>query len=204
MWVKIPGLAEAIKRENDIRDAAFLDLTTDICGIAIRQMTPRDLLILDGIGNPLIAYQFPSLAQLVDFLWKLSPEFKLHAPLRRFLFGRRCRKVNYLLAVRAIFKYLDATFQDSPASSGDPVMQYAGWPAYLITNLSDRPVADEQLILNTPFKRLFQYQKCLRRKNNPDAPMHNPSDKCKGDYLRKVNLENARAKLIALLKRRAN
>jgi hypothetical protein len=197
----VPGLREAIKRENDIRDASFLDLTANICGVQIRQMTPRDLLILDGIGNPLMSGGLPSPAQLADFLWKLSPRYQEGNSVRRFLFGRSIRRLDYIEAVRACFKYVDETFQDSPASSGYSSTPYVGWCAHLICSLSSNPVEAEMWILNTPLKRLFQYLKVIRRRNDPEATTHNPSDKVKGDYLR---LLNARSQLLNLLKRRAN
>lgn len=197
----VPGLAEAFKRENDIRDASFLDITANICGVEIRQMTPRDLLILDGLGNPLMAGGLPSPAQLADFLWKLSPRYQEGNSVRRFLFARSIRKLDYITAVRACWKYVEDTFQDSPASSGVSSTPYAGWCAYLVCNLSSNPVEAEKVILNTPLKRLFQYLKVIRRKNDPDCPMHNPSDKVKGDYIR---LCNARNDLLKVLKRRAN
>lgn len=200
-WSDIPGLREAIKRENDIRDASFLDLTTSICGVEIRQMTPRDLLILDGIGNPLMSGQLPSPAQLAEFLWLLSPRYAVGAPVRRFLFGRSIRRLSYMAAVKACWRYIEDTFQDSPASSGASAMPYAGWCAHMIVGLSSNPVEAEGLILNTPLKRLFQYMKCIRRRNDPQSPVHNPSDKLKGDYAR---LLNARTDLLKILKRRAN
>src|SRR4051794_18452378 len=103
---EIPGLREAIKRENDIRDASFLDLTTRIGCVEIRQMTPRDLLILDGIGNPLMSGGLPSPAELADFLWKLSPRYLEGDSVRRFLFSRRVRKLDYLKTVTACLRYL--------------------------------------------------------------------------------------------------
>jgi len=197
----VPGLREAIKRENDIRDASFLDINANICGVEIRQMTPRDLLILDGIGNPLMSGGLPSPAQLADFLWKLSPRYLEGHSVRRFLFARSIRHLNYIEAVRACLNYIEDTFQDSPPSSGVSSMPYAGWCAHLICNLSSNPAEAEKVILNTPLKRLFQYLKVLRRKNDPDSTTHNPSDKVKGDYLR---LLNARQQLVNVLKRRAN
>jgi hypothetical protein len=198
-WSDVPGLTEALKRENDIRDASFLDLNANLCGVEIRQMTPQDLLILDGIGNPLMAGGLPSPAELADFLWKLSPRFKLNAPIRRFLFGRSVRKKEYLSLVKACGKYISDTFQDSPGSSGPSSTPYAGWCAYLVNNIAMNYHWSEDKILRTPLKRLFQYLKCIRRYHNPDAPMHNPSDKMKGDYIR---LENARNSLLKTLRSR--
>lgn len=200
-WSDIPGLLEAINRENDNRDAAFLDLTTNICGVEIRQMTPRDLLILDGIGNPLVEGKLPSPAQLADFLWKLSPRFSTRAPLRRFLFGRSIRRISYIEAVRACGRYIDATFQDSPASSGASSTPYAGWCAHLVHTIAINYNWDDDKVLNTPLKRIFQYLKCIRRHHDPTCPMHNPSDKAKGEYVR---LLNARNQLLKILKGRLN
>lgn len=202
-WNDIPGLREEVKRENDVRDAAFLDLTTNICGIEIRQMTPRDMLILDGVDNPILNGGFPTPYQLADFLWKLSPQFKERAWFRRYQFGRKCRNLDFVSAVIACRKYIEDTFQDSPGGSGPAGVPYAGWPAHLVTSLSSNPVEAEQVILNTPLKRLFQYLKCIRRRNDPNCPMHNPSDKVKGDYIRRLALKNERQKLVNILNRRA-
>lgn len=196
----IPGFREAIKRENDVRDASFLDLTTNIGGVAIRQMTPRDMLILDGIGNPVMSGQLPSQDQLAQFLWILSPEFTL-SKLKAWNFGRRIRKLDYLATAKACFKYVEETFQDSPGGSGINSTPYAGWCAHLVNSIAINYGWPEEKILNLPLKRLFQYLKCVRRYNNPDSPTHNPSDKVKGDYIR---LLNARAQLVNILKRRTN
>jgi len=197
----IPGLAEAIKRENDIRDASFLDLTTDICGVEIRQMTPRDWLILEGVENPLMAGDMPSPPQLAQFLWLLSPRYKPNAPIRRYLFGRKISNVNYLSAIRACWKYVEETFQDSPGSSGQNSTPYAGWTAYLVNRVALNYGWSECEILNIPLKRLFQYMKCITRHHDPKTPVHNPSDKVKGDHIR---LMNARNELLKVLKRRMN
>lgn len=200
-WSDIPGLREAIKRETDVRDASFLDLTTNICGVAIRQMTPRDMLILDGIGNPLMNGGMPTPAQLAEFLWLLSPDFKPNSRWKQWLFGARIRKIDYLHAVKACFRYIEDTYQDSPGSSGMSSMPYAGWPAYIIHRIAINYGWPRKEIINLPLKELFQYLKCITRHHNPEAPMHNPSDKVKGDYLR---LLNARAQLLNVLKWRAN
>jgi hypothetical protein len=194
-------LRVAIKRENDIRDASFLDLTTNIGGVAIRQMTPRDLLILDGVGNPLVTGGLPSPDQLAEFLWLLSPRFKANSLLAQWIFILGIRKMDFLSSVKACQKYVEDTFQDSPASGGPPSTPYAGWCAHLVHNIATHYGWSRREIINLSLKELFQYLKRIRRHNDPQCPMHNPSDKVKGDYLR---LENARASLVKTLKRRLN
>ena len=201
----IPGLSEAVKRESDIRDVSFLDLTTTICGIEIRQMTPLDMMVLDGVGNPLMYGRIPSPVQLSFFLWKLSPKFRNNAPFRRFIFASQVewgiRGVNLPLAVAECRKYIADTFQDAPAGPEEQSTPYAGWCAHIVNNIASSYGWSEAEILNTPLKRLFQYLRCIRRNNNPNAPMFNASDKVKGDYLR---MQNARASLIKVLKSRLN
>ena len=199
-WSDIPGYREAIKREGDVRDASFLDLTTSICGVEIRQMTPRDLLILDGVGNPLVVGGLPTPAHVAQFLWLLSPKFKPNSKGRQWIFTAGIRRINYIAAVRDCRKYVADTFMDSPGSSGESY-PYASWCAHMVANIALHFGWTHEVVLSTPLKQLFQYLKCIRRHNDPKAPMHNPSDKCKGDYLR---LLNGRSKLLTVLKRRAS
>lgn len=200
-WSDIPGLREAVKRENDVRDASFLDLTTSICGIEIRQMTPRDLLILDGIGNPLVANALPSPVQLAEFLWLLSPRYRNRSPVRRFLFARSIRRLNYIAAAKACSRYISDTFQDSPGGGGPASVPYASWCGHIVHTIATNYGWERNTTIKLPLKELFQYLRCIRRHHDPDCPMHNPSDKLKGDYAR---LLNARHSLVNVLKRRSN
>jgi hypothetical protein len=190
---EIPGFRVALKRENDVRDAAFLDLTTDICGIPIRQMTARDLVILDGLDNPLVCGGLPTPEQLKQFLWLLSPGYRDRATIRRWLFNSRVNALGYLRPYRRCLEYVRDTFQDSPGGSAVQQRQYAGWCAHMVNAIAINYGWSEELIVGTektpgiPLKRLFQYLKCIRRYHDPQCPMHNPSDKLIGQYIRSKN-----------------
>src|SRR5689334_706017 len=97
---EIPGYREAVKREMDIRDAAFLNITADICGIPIRQMTPRDYLILDGLGSPILDGRIATASRedIVKFLWFLSPEYRHGSWWRSWVFGFQARGIPVFLA----------------------------------------------------------------------------------------------------------
>lgn len=197
----IPGFQADYKRENDYRDAAFVDgLTTNICGVEIRQMTPQDFILLDGVGNPLVVGGLPTPEQLTFFLWILSPEYRPKAPFRAWLFGRRCSRLPYWQSVTACLKYLEITFQDSPGGASIIQRQFAGWCAHLVTEVALNLPWSERDILSMPFRRLFQYLKCIRKYQDPQAPMHNPSDKKVSEYMK---LKNARNKLLAVLRNKA-
>lgn len=176
---EIPGLSEAVKRETDARDAAFLDLTTGICGVQIRQMTPEDLLILDGLDNPMVQGGPILPNKLAEFLWRMSPQStKPFHTIRRFFFYQLVRMKNYHKSVESVRKYIEVTFQDSPSGgSGGKVRPYAGWLAQMVSHLAREFGWSEKQILRTPLRRLFQYEKCIIRWNDPEAPMINPSDR---------------------------
>jgi len=198
----LPEFQVAVKRENEIRDAAFLRLTTRIGPIELKPMTPRDLLILDGLDNPVVSGGIPTSAQLADFMWKLSTEYKDGARWRRWRFAKRVAKLDFISTIQACFNYIRDTFQDAPAGSGEHSLPYAGWCAHLAVSLAPQnPAANLDLILNTPLKILFQLRRVMRRVDNPNAPMINFSDRIKREEA--LKLYNHRRKLIQVLKKRS-
>ena len=198
---EIPGYQEAVKRENDLRDAAFLDLKTDICGLKIRQMAPRDLLILDGLENPVTAFRVPTAEQLAFFLWLLSEDYS-ESKIKRFIFGRIVRKLPFEKAVLSSWKFVSDTFQDSPARSGGRSTPYAGWCAHLVDTIASQYGWPEEMVLQVPFKRLFQFTKVIRSRLDTEYSPHNPSDKIKREGA--LELFKARSKLLEVLKARRN
>ena len=188
-----PEYLAAVKLENDVRDAAFLELTTDICGIKIRQMRPRDLLILDGTDNPMVDKGAPTPEQLRDFLWKLSPDYRRSA-FHRIHFWFRTLKFYrlkfYFQAVEKCWRYIDSTFQDSPGrSSGSRSRPYAGWCAHMVNTISTAYGWDDEKVLKTPLVRLWQYVNCIRKSNDPDFTPFNASDKLKREAALRVYRE---------------
>lgn len=194
-----PGFAEAVKAENDIRDAAFLDLTANICGVEIRQMTPRDLIILEGIGNPVAQKVRFSKEDVFDFLRVMSVHYRPGAWFNAWRIKRAVNHMDAKDAIPALIKYLDATFQDSPSGGGAGI-PYAGWCAYYADIFGSEYGWPMERTLSTKLKVLYQLLKCIRRRHDPECILMNPSDKIKGDALR---LKQARLGLVNLLSRRA-
>jgi len=198
---EIPGYLEAVRRENDIRDAAFLDLTTSICGIEVRQLTPRDALILDGLDNPLMRGGIPTESQLAHFLWLLSPSYKHGSKVRRFLFARKVRNVKFIEATLACWSYVEDSFQDSPPQSSDRTCRFASGIAHLVDRMASQYGWTEEKILHSSFKKLFQYMKVMSARLDPDYCARNPSDKIRREGA--IAIFNARKSLVDILKRRA-
>lgn len=193
---------EAVKRDTDVRDAAFLELTTAICGVEIRQMTPRDFLIIDGIGSPFI-YGLKDQADnqdVVAFLWLISPRFR-PGRLAAWRFGRRCRKINFGLAVKAIEQYVEDTFQDAPGGSPSNDTPFASCVAFWVHRLSSAYGWDWRDVIRTPLKVLFQQLKCIEAVSDSKADLRSRRIlKVQGERLR---LKNARLQLVNLLSKRA-
>lgn len=197
----IPGHGEEVKRQTDVRDAAFLHPLTDICGFKIRQMCPIDFLKLDGIGSPFIAGGPATLEDVSLFLRILTAE-QPHKWIwfGNYRFGKRCRFLGLEAVKVAIQKYLRTTFQDRPGSSKTSETPYASWCAHLVNNIASEYGWPIETILQTPFRILHQLQNCIRRNHNPIAIIINPSDEKIGAHLA---LKQQRLNLVNLLASRA-
>jgi hypothetical protein len=70
--------SEAVYNESAIREAAFLPITLDICGITVGQFTPYHYLLLDFQRNPFITggADAPTAGHIAQFLWCVSVEFR--------------------------------------------------------------------------------------------------------------------------------
>lgn len=186
----IPGYAEAVKRENDIRDAALLNLNTQICGVEIRQMTLRDWIVLDGIASQMFSAETPAMYDIARFLWLLSPKFQKRNRFARWCFVRSCRKLPYGECVAKIRRFIEDTFQDSPPSSGNakwspPQFSFAASVVHSIASAYHWP---REIILSLPLKEIFQYKKiiriCSQTTGAGAAAQRNPSDIIEIRYIR--------------------
>ena len=191
----IPGYREAVKRESDIRDEAFLGLTVDICGLSCVPMSARHFVALDLIGSPLLAAEplaYATPADVAVFLWLLSPGYSPHARIRRWRFIRRCRPLPFVQAVCEIQAFIRDTFQDAPPADTCPD---AG-PAYyshavnFVHTFASAYGWSEEAILTMPLRRAFQYMRRLTKQANPKATLFNTSDRVRGDWLASLSRKN--------------
>lgn len=206
-----PGYVDAVIRENQIRDAAMLNLNTRICGVEIQQMTLRHWIILDGVDSPLLGNGLPSPLEVKDFLWVMSPKFRPRAYFRRFLFRLSVGRKPYGELVVKLRKFVEDTFQDSPPSSVSnweaPQVSFA---ANVIYSIANKFHWTRDVIMNLPLKETFQHMKMIRMANeaacgeNPAG--FNPSDALLARERRKVReqrqLKKLRARVIDLLQSR--
>lgn len=182
----------AVKRDGDVRDAAYLELTTPIYGIEIRQMDVRDFLILDGLGNPLLYGGLPNETQLTAFLWLLSPDWKA-GKRAAFWFARRVRKLtrNYSFGVlfAKVSEYTEDTFQDAPGGllGGGDGETFKSVGADYVHLMAKHYGWTWQQTIHTPLKILFQQVKCIRLDNGKKDTRSRRLLKLSGDRLRALS-----------------
>jgi hypothetical protein len=184
---EIPGLQTALDRERDLRDAAFLDLPAQICGVPVRRLTLRDLLTLCSMGVPAMHGRIADPAQAAQTLWFLSVDFDPSDRAARDAFIARVAGLPYLGLLVGIDTYLDEMLCDLPAASGSGAARVptVSMIASVIDDIASEYGWDDEDILDKPVPRLAQYLRLIQRRHNPRAPLINRfSDRVRGDYLR--------------------
>lgn len=182
---QIPGLREAIEKEQHIRDTSFLELPESLCGFDVSPLTLRHLLTLGAVGSPFIKGGHPMPYDVGVFMiivggWK---------GFNRWLKLRSLGRVSYMDAVQFIDDYVKESFQDAPGGSGVDSVSYYSFAASIVDVFGKEYSWTEAEILDTPLKRLFQYLKAISARHG-EKTMFNPSDKVRGDWMREVNRMN--------------
>lgn len=194
---QVPGLREALDREASTRDESFLDLPRLICGFEALPLTPRHLLLLNGVSSPFICGGVPLPEDVALYLWILSPQFlagqSFRARWRRSRFLRRARSIEYIPAVEAIRDHLDDAFMDAPSGEGGTAQPVACLTASLVDLFASEYGWPQSETLSTPLARLWQYRRLITRRDNPKAVLVNRySARVTGDWLAELNAANKR------------
>ena len=191
---QIPGYSEAIRKENESRDLAFLNLPQSVCGIDIGPFTLRKYILLEGIGNPFVCGGNILPAHVAQFLWILSPGWVAGNGSERDTFTRKVSLIKYSRAVKEIMELCEVTFQDSPSyrGAGFSVRIVSGAASY-VDILASEYGWSENTVLDMPIARLFQYVRLIQKRHDPKRTFINPSDKVRGKWLAEVNAEKAKA-----------
>ena len=131
-YAEIPGYAEAVERQDLIRDVAFLGVPEILAGISVAPLTFRHLLWLQVIGSPFIgageadmdtlhlgvAGFFKTIAPLAKPSFMLTQfDAKEQADLKTFM--RQVGVVKAPAALQGIREYVEEAFLDAPASAGE-------------------------------------------------------------------------------------
>lgn len=210
---------DAVRKENEARDFAFVDLPENVCGVRLRQLTALDLLKLSLVRSPFIASDFisgklkaidsiPVFASEVfmadkiliprhhvtAFLWMQSLEFSplrgLRARWRHFWHTYKCGALKYGEACEAIQKYMDSAMMDRRASGDSKEStSYTSWLASTVAFVSNKFHWSEHDLLNMPVARLFQYERAIILNMGGSSSLSNRSNQLRKEFLQKCKAE---------------
>lgn len=172
-----PEYAEAASREQVNRDLAFLPEAPAICGIRVRHMTPRHHILLSGCRNRFVVGGHPQPEDVAMFLWFVSPEYTTVPGFREVFVNTKVRPLDFYEAARAIYAYMERVWQDWPAGDGATRKQYTAPVASTIDLLASEYGWSDEMILEMPLARIFQYIRRIEIRHNPKAMQFNASDR---------------------------
>lgn len=170
-----PQLAAEQARDAQHRDEAFVNCTHTVCDLELRPMTPYDLLLMQGCGNPFIAGGVLTPEAIAQFLAILAePAPRGWWERRRFF--RRIAAQPYGQAVAQIRAYLTRTFyasgiassdQSDPSDQSDQTDRTTQTPAALcviaplIASIACETGWAESELMAMPLAKLFQYRRAI-------------------------------------------
>lgn len=178
----IPGFREAVKAENDARDAAFLNLNSTICGVELRQITPRDFLILDHLGILFALKQRPDRIGLVKLVWMMKARWML-----RIYCVWKVWRTPTSKALAQLEEYLEATFQDTPGGHVTPQIPSVSWAAYICQEMYKAREWEDERTMRTPLRVINQIINLVRMEKDPHYRVNARHGKIEADRLRNLN-----------------
>lgn len=190
LWISkyLPKWREQLVRETEARGIAFLDTPHTVAGEELRALTPRDLLLLDGLGNPFTCGGDIGAGDIGQFFWLLhvhnDPARPWRSAWRKGRMIGRLRKRNYDAIVDAVMEFLEIMLMDvggAPSKRAEGPQLHTSFLAPLLAGLAadmggSDPASGLPLI-ESPLPRLLQYRKALdAKKLGKDFRDHAPSD----------------------------
>lgn len=170
-----------------MREAIFLDVPYDICGIKIQNITPFLLARLLAMGTPYIEGGRDYTEQdTLQFLWVLSPDFSTDAAIRDAFIESAIKLISdYARAEAEIEIFLKETFMDGP-QGGVSSVPYVSGIAWMIYSMARKPFKwKRKRTLHAPLREIYQLMRC--RKMDKGGILFNESDKIKATWLDEVN-----------------
>lgn len=194
MRVQIPGLPEAFDEERRIREEVYLGAPHYVCGIPLKQITPRIFARLLFIRTPFIGGGAVTPSAIGHFLWACHRDFTLPTAgflgrwrnRRRDAFLRSLKRMDFDELEDGIDGFLDATFLDMPRGGNADQTPYVCGVAWMEYRMALDPFRwDSERTLDTPLRRIYQLIRCHDAAHG--AVLFNPiSDKVKDDFLNRL------------------
>lgn len=187
--------AAAVAEEAARRAEDFIDVPRTVCGLELRPVTPRDLLLLDYARSPFVAGGEIKDCHIPQFLWQLcDPQPRGWWAERKFY--RHVGDLVYDEAVAEIRRYLDRTFADASTSGQRADVEErpigTSFVAPLIVQIATGiPSLTPAAIMDTPIAQLFQFRKILAVEAGGRSSNHGAATALMAQCLDEANRLNA-------------
>lgn len=182
----IPGYREAVQKERAVRSVSFIEAPEVICGLKVRPLNMRHIALLEALGNPFMMGGAPTAEDIAAFMWIVSVQFKPFDIEARDAFIRSISFMDASQLENEIVQFMDEAWQDSPSGrDGGPAP--TSWAAAIVDAIASEYGWSEQDIMDVPVKRLFQYMRRIRLRNDIKAVFIDPSDKLRAAWLESQN-----------------
>lgn len=208
----IPGYREAVVKERQIRDAAFLPVNEKVAGFEVVPMTLQQFDTLRFVENSLLSSSaIPSPLEIVSFLWMLNPRYKvgvkpppwflkqcrffipptaplLKTKLAMVIHERKTAETirNAIHVIAQCREYVEESTMDFPSGGGKSVKSYYSDVAGLCHVFAREYGWTDEKTLNTPIKRLLQFINAMKE-GGDKASVSNPSDRILGAWISEKN-----------------
>ncbi len=173
---QIPGFKKKVEaareEESKLRDFAYTGLPETICGVDVKQFTPRHFLNCLLAKSPFFVGGIPSPVDVGLFLWIVSPGFKPFDLQARNEFLETVIEVPYADAIAEIDAYIERAFFDRP-SGGSSRPAVASFLASLVHEIASAYGWYIDQILDAPFALLYQQLRMIAREEDPRRPFPN-------------------------------
>lgn len=211
IWAKefAPLVAERRATITARRSEAFLDVPLTVCGEEVRQMTPADLLMLDGFASPFVCASRDEIVfeDVLGFLWQLHvdnrPSWLVSYRLGRL--ERRLRRRTLPECVDEVHAYCHRMFADFPepadaapeaaALRREPATHFLG-PLLVSVSREIGPIdpMSGKLLSEIPLPRLVQYRLAAQPPEDEPDDLAGLRNRC----MDRVNHLNAAARGVSI------
>ena len=204
--IAVPGLTDAVQKENIQRDLAFLALgdtsglyAETIAGISVRPLTTRHLLALTVADSCFVTGKpfdgQTAFGELVKLLRVIAVPVKRRWWQRALTNRQENERIiatafsgNIERDLDAVKAYFEEAFADVPVANGDhDTRKYYSTAAFICYFMGRELHVPMEQSLDVPLKVVWQIMKVHQRRENPDAILFNPSDSLVANRLAELN-----------------
>lgn len=175
----------ALENEQLQRDISFIFDHEYIGNTKVYSLTPKLLSLLSIVKNNIICGGEITNETILSFLWTIKVK-DTNEKQSEFVESVIVQE-NINEVLQDINDYFKNTFSDQLSGKENVTIPYWSNLAAIIDLFAREYGWSENIIINTPYKRLFQYIRIIVKRNNPEKILFNSSDTVKSELARKLS-----------------